>query len=104
MARLVPPADVHALSEAIVRLAGDEALMARLGRSARAEYENRYTEDRMLQSYRQLYFDLLSAKCPADASTDAHIHSWRLAEPQEQASQSCSELVPAPRQPKGGVL
>jgi ribosomal protein S18 acetylase RimI-like enzyme len=64
MACLTPPADSLALSEAILRLAGDPALMVRLGTNARAVYETRYTETRMLESYRQLYHDLLSAKCP----------------------------------------
>jgi glycosyltransferase involved in cell wall biosynthesis len=104
MARLVRPADSRALSEAIVRLAGDEDLMARLGRTARAVYEGRYTESRMLHSYRQLYFDLLSAKSQAVAATAVQVHDWRLAEPQEQVSQSYSKLLPTPRQPKGGVL
>jgi glycosyltransferase involved in cell wall biosynthesis len=103
LARLVRPADARALSEAIVAMAGDEALMARLGRTARAVYESRYTENRMLQAYRQLYFDLLKAKSPA-ASTAVQVHDWRLAEPREQVSQSYSELLPTPRLPKGGVL
>ncbi len=103
MARLVRPADALALSEAIVRLAGDEALMVRLGASARALYESRYTENRMLQSYKQLYFDLLHAKCPAEALTPQE-HNWRRPEPQEELSQDDSELVPAPRRPKGGGL
>jgi glycosyltransferase involved in cell wall biosynthesis len=104
MARLVPPADGRALCEAIVRLAGDEALMARLGRTARAVYESRYTENRMLQAYRQLYFDLFSAKCPLETGPATQGYNWRLAKPQEQMSESYSDLVPSPRQPKGGVL
>ena len=104
MARLVRPADALALSEAIVRLAGDEALMARLGASARALYESRYTENRMLQSYRQLYFDLLRTKCPAEALIAAQEHDRRRAEPREELIQEDSELVPAPRRPKGGGL
>src|SRR5262249_11858099 len=71
MARLVRPADAPALSEAILRLAGDQPLMYRLGLSARAVYESYYTENRMLQSYRQLYFELLRAKCPPEAATAA---------------------------------
>jgi glycosyltransferase involved in cell wall biosynthesis len=63
MARLVPPADAPALSEAIQRLAGDPALMERLGANARAVYESRYTADRMLESYKHLYLDLWSVKC-----------------------------------------
>jgi len=104
MARLVRPADALALSEAIVRLAGDEALMARLGASARAVYESHYTENRMLRSYRQLYFDLLSAKCPPKSLTAPQGHNWRRAEPQQELRQDDSELVPAPRRPKGGGL
>jgi glycosyltransferase involved in cell wall biosynthesis len=104
MALLVRPADTLALSQAIVRLATDEALMARLGASARALYESRYTEHRMLQSYRQLYFDLLHAKCPAEALTAAQEQSWRRPEPQEESGQDDSELVSAPRRPEGGGL
>jgi hypothetical protein len=104
MARLVPTADARALSEAIVRLAGDEALMARLGKTARAVYQSRYTESRMLHSYRQLYFDLLRAKCPMEADTAVRAGNRQPAEAQEQMSQSYSELVPTHREPKGGVL
>jgi glycosyltransferase involved in cell wall biosynthesis len=104
MARLVPTADARALSEAIVRLAGDEALMARLGRTARAVYQSRYTESRMLHSYQQLYLDLLRDKCPVEAGTPARAGNRQPAEPQEQMSQSYSELVPTHREPKGGVL
>jgi glycosyltransferase involved in cell wall biosynthesis len=63
MARLVPPADAQALSEAIQRLAGDQALMDHLGTNARAVYESRYTEHKMLDSYKQLYIDLWNARC-----------------------------------------
>jgi glycosyltransferase involved in cell wall biosynthesis len=104
MARLVRPADARALSEAIVRLAGDEALMARLGRTARAVYESRYTENRMLHAYRQLYLDLLSAKCPVEASAAMQGSSRRPAESPVQAKQCHSELVTTSRQPKGGAL
>jgi glycosyltransferase involved in cell wall biosynthesis len=103
MARLVPPADAPALSEAILRLAGDPTLMDRLGTSARNVYKSRYTESRMLRSYRQLYFDLLSAKCPVEAAA-VRGYNWQLAGSQEQLSQGYSGLVPVPRQPKGGRL
>jgi glycosyltransferase involved in cell wall biosynthesis len=104
MARLVRPADPLALSEAIVRLTGDEGLMARLGANARALYVSRYTENRMLQSYRQLYFELLRDKYPAETLTASLDHDWCHPEPQEELSQDDSELVPAPRLPKGGGL
>jgi glycosyltransferase involved in cell wall biosynthesis len=62
MARLVPPADPRALSEAILGFARDPALMARFGTTARTLFESTYTEDRMLNSYIELYFDLLEQK------------------------------------------
>jgi len=65
-------------------------------------YESRYTKDRMLHSYRQLYFDLLNAKCPLEATKATQGYNSRLAGCQERLSQDYSELVPAPRQPKGG--
>ena len=37
--------------------------MDRLAANARAVYETHYTEARMLQAYRQLYLDLVRAKC-----------------------------------------
>ncbi len=63
VALLVPPADPIALSEAILRAARDPILMARLGTRARALFERRYTEERMLNAYKALYFDLLKQKC-----------------------------------------
>ena len=67
IACLVPPSDASALCKAILQLAADPALRARLANNARGLYENRYTEDGMLNSYRQLYFDLLEEKCPDGA-------------------------------------
>jgi glycosyltransferase involved in cell wall biosynthesis len=61
MAWLVPPADAKALENSILRLSEDPGRMARLARNARVIYERHYTEKRMLDSYRQLYFELLGA-------------------------------------------
>jgi glycosyltransferase involved in cell wall biosynthesis len=104
MAELVRPASAPALSEAILRLAGNPPLMARLGANARTVYESCYTETRMLQSYWQLYFNLLRAKCGAEATTAAQGYDWRLAGSQKQLRQSYSGPVSAHRQPKGGGL
>jgi glycosyltransferase involved in cell wall biosynthesis len=106
MARLVPPANPRALCDAIVRLAGDDALMAQLGKTARAVYESRYTEARMLEAYRQLYVELLRAKCPEQALpaiAAVPLHHWGPAEPQA-AIQEYSELVPTQHGPKDGVI
>jgi L-malate glycosyltransferase len=60
---LVRPADAHSLTEGILRLVEDPPFMARLAANARAVYERCYTEERMLQSYRRLYCDLLGVNC-----------------------------------------
>jgi glycosyltransferase involved in cell wall biosynthesis len=78
MARLVPPSDARALSDAIVKLAAEPAQMTRLGANARAVYKSRYTEYRMLDSYRQLYLDLLRAKSAARESAGARQPDWQL--------------------------
>jgi glycosyltransferase involved in cell wall biosynthesis len=85
VARLVPPADAPALAEAIVQFARDPALMARLATTARTLYASRYTESRMLDSYRQLYFDLLEAKCPWGRTTGSPERDIHFAESQPKA-------------------
>ena len=62
MAWLVPPGDAKALRDAMSRLIEAPASMARLAVNARMIYQNRYTEERMLRSYRQLYVELLNRK------------------------------------------
>ena len=92
IALLVPPADARSLCDAIVRMAGDPAMMTRLGAGARALFERRYTEDRMLGSYRRLYSGLLAATAPAE-DIDARRDSPSGALPEW-----------AERQPKGGGI
>ena len=62
MARLVPPASPRALAEAIEELAREPELTARLASAAQTLFATRYTEDRMLRSYRDLYHDLVKRK------------------------------------------
>ncbi|HEY7335241.1 MAG TPA: glycosyltransferase family 4 protein [Bryobacteraceae bacterium] len=85
MARLVPPTDSKALSDAIQKLIQDPSLMARLGAGGRALFERRYTEGRMLNAYRDLYRELLESKRGA-------------------ARRVYAGAAHAPRQPEGGVL
>jgi glycosyltransferase involved in cell wall biosynthesis len=68
-ALLVPPRDPQALSDAMLRCWREPALRDSLGVKARQLFENRYTEDRMLNSYRAVYRDLVSAKCPVNTGT-----------------------------------
>jgi len=95
MALLVPPADATALRNAILRLAGDPALMARLGANARAVYERSYTESRMLQAYWQLYVDFLRAKCPLGVSGEMRSCEVVLADPSEEMRPEDSGIVTA---------
>ena len=97
MALLVPPGDARSLKDEIVRLAEDLPLMAHLAANARTVYETCYTEARMLEAYRQLYFDLLGA---VETVPDLE----RSAGPAEESSQGYRELVPSPDQPKGGSV
>jgi glycosyltransferase involved in cell wall biosynthesis/ribosomal protein S18 acetylase RimI-like enzyme len=62
IAWLVPPADPMNLAGAILHLASEPARMAKLGVNARALFESRYTEERMLNQYRRVYRDLVEKK------------------------------------------
>ncbi|HWB85971.1 MAG TPA: glycosyltransferase family 4 protein [Bryobacteraceae bacterium] len=104
MAWLVPPANALALSQAILRLAVDCALRSRLAANARAVYESYYTETRMLQSYRQLYFDLLNEHCPSRTVAAGNLTSELQAGLPQELSPGYSKLVPSPHQMKGGGL
>lgn len=58
-ALLVPPRKPAELAEAILALAADESRRRSLGAAARRLYGQRYTQDRMLSGYHQLYLELL---------------------------------------------
>ena len=101
MARLVPPADALALSQAILHLVADPALRERLAANARAVYESRYTEARMLHSYRRLYLDLLRAKGVALPAPVTPLAAWPPSDIRQPINQECSVLVPASHQSEG---
>ena len=52
---LVPPHDVEGAARALVRLAGDAALRARLGAAAHARFEERFTEAAVRRTVGELY-------------------------------------------------
>lgn len=59
---MVPPADPLALAEALRRLLRDPVLRERLGRQARARYEEHFTIGHMVQAYESLYARLLAGR------------------------------------------
>jgi glycosyltransferase involved in cell wall biosynthesis len=61
---LVPPDDPSALTAAIRMLAADQALVARLGRNARATFERLYTRDRAIAAYGDVLREVLRVGRP----------------------------------------
>lgn len=55
---VVPPGDPVALREAMLRLANNSTLRARMGAAARRRFEERFTADRMARAYVDAYLDL----------------------------------------------
>jgi glycosyltransferase involved in cell wall biosynthesis len=81
---LVPPGDARALANAICRLMADPPLAHRLGAAARAEVHGRYSFDRMVAAFEQIYLDLLAerrviAAQPARGRADARLSPPRVA-------------------------
>ena len=56
---LVPPGDVEALGEALVRVLGDLDLARRWGAASRRRVVAKYSVDRMVRAYEQLFAELL---------------------------------------------
>jgi rhamnosyl/mannosyltransferase len=55
---IVPPRDANALGNAIQKIANDSALANRLGEAGRARVANEFTEQRMIDSYHNLFTQL----------------------------------------------
>ncbi len=58
--RIVPPATPVALAAAMAELAGDPVLAARMGSTARARYEQKFTDGAMASAYLDLYAAVLA--------------------------------------------
>ena len=58
---LIDPDDAHALAGALESLIADPARAARIGRAARAEVQQRYSFDRMVSAFEELYLSGLAA-------------------------------------------
>jgi len=63
---VVPPRSPRQLADAIVRLAGDQALRARFGAEAKRRVAENFTLDRCAERYGSLYRALLSGRLPKD--------------------------------------
>ena len=59
-ALFVPPADAHALAEAMRRLASDQTLRRRLGENARKEFDIRLSWDIFTRRMRKIYYNELN--------------------------------------------
>jgi glycosyltransferase involved in cell wall biosynthesis len=104
MARLVPPCNAPALCEAILQLAREPALMTHLAMNARALFENCYTENRMLNAYKELYLHLLKVNCGNGADTAGCGRVSPFTGSRAPANPDYQGFVCAPRQPKAGRL
>jgi len=61
-ALLVPSKSPESIAEAIIRLIDNRDLAIKLGDQARKTYEDKYTEEKMVNKYMELYFSLLMIK------------------------------------------
>ena len=58
---IVPPANSHALRDALFELWRNNSLAERMGEASRTRYESLFTAQRMASSYMQLYRDLIQS-------------------------------------------
>lgn len=65
-ALLISPKDSQALAQAIIELAQNPELLHNLSTEAKALFESSYSEERMLQKYKEVYLKLLEQKGIAD--------------------------------------
>jgi glycosyltransferase involved in cell wall biosynthesis len=79
---LVPPGDAAALAEALLRLARDAGLRARMGKAARARYLRLFSPSAVLPVFLGTYRRVAGvggAHAPAEADGNGHRHPWAAA-------------------------
>lgn len=59
---LVPPGDRHALAEGIMKLLDDRTLARQMGKSAQETVVRRFSLTQMVQTYREIYADLIQSR------------------------------------------
>lgn len=72
---LVPPGDVNALADAMLRLANDPALRQRMGSAARERYLKLFSPEAVLPVVLETYRRLSSASAPP-LTPSVHSHPW----------------------------
>jgi glycosyltransferase involved in cell wall biosynthesis len=76
---LVPPGDMKALSEAILRLAQDAELRVRMGEAARARYQKLFSPKAALPMIGETYRRVAAgngADIPTNGNGNTHSHPW----------------------------
>lgn len=73
---LVPPGDADALAEAILSLASDPEARARIGRAARARYEELFSPHVVLPMLLDTYRRIAKRETGATEHTSGFIHPW----------------------------
>jgi len=70
---VVPPRDIDALVNAIVRMANDRALVTRMGQACRRRIEADYSVERLADAFRQLYLEISAPLSARATSEDANL-------------------------------
>jgi glycosyltransferase involved in cell wall biosynthesis len=64
----VPPDNARALADALLSLMDDPSRAAAVGAAARRKVEDRFSFERMVNAFEQLYFNELFARAPRRAA------------------------------------
>jgi glycosyltransferase involved in cell wall biosynthesis len=70
---MIPPDDPQALAGAVLDVLSDATRARAMGAAARAFVEERFSFDRMTQSFEQLYLDQIAARAPIGGTSLAEV-------------------------------